>query len=400
MKIIVLILIFTLLIINTGNVFAENIELPAILGDKDAPITIVEVGSYAEQFSKRFVKETENGIRNPYVKYNLVNFKWYDNNLLFIDGYSGSLAALCAQEEKQYWNYHDWLFYHFENNQGKYITTELLDEIAIELNLNMTSWGKCINENRYEYESSIQFFLNNEEINEVPSGIPTFYIINSTNTVKLSGAQPYEIFVQTIHSMFSYNPFIILDIFTDKLEYVRGEPISVIRTITNGTIGGGFIVHLINPDGEYWAPVQGWIETKNSTTNMGPWDSAHDIFEKNGIYTLEFMHDGVITTSEFTIFGNTLPPETLYCGEPMSFYPTIINGTDGNDVLIGKRGTQLILGFGGDDFLQGNNGADCLIGGDGIDIFKSEEISDTKDKIESDGNDYCIDMRLKTINRC
>ncbi|MEA2626861.1 MAG: serralysin, partial [Candidatus Binatota bacterium] len=44
-----------------------------------------------------------------------------------------------------------------------------------------------------------------------------------------------------------------------------------------------------------------------------------------------------------------------------------IDGTEGDDVLIGTAGADVILGRGGDDSIYGNGGADTICGGDGDD---------------------------------
>jgi Ca2+-binding RTX toxin-like protein len=58
----------------------------------------------------------------------------------------------------------------------------------------------------------------------------------------------------------------------------------------------------------------------------------------------------------------------------------VVNGTTGNDLILGgpsnnklngKGGTDCILGGGGDDDLRGGSGADVCIGGPGTDTFSN-----------------------------
>ncbi|MDX0692912.1 hemolysin type calcium-binding protein [Sinorhizobium medicae] len=51
----------------------------------------------------------------------------------------------------------------------------------------------------------------------------------------------------------------------------------------------------------------------------------------------------------------------------------VINGTAGNDVLIGTDLDDTISGFGGDDFIQGLGGADVINGGAGVDTVDYRE---------------------------
>ncbi len=50
----------------------------------------------------------------------------------------------------------------------------------------------------------------------------------------------------------------------------------------------------------------------------------------------------------------------------------ILEGTDGNDVLVGDGGAEKLYGYGGDDVLIGGDGADTLDGGAGNDILVAD----------------------------
>ena len=53
-----------------------------------------------------------------------------------------------------------------------------------------------------------------------------------------------------------------------------------------------------------------------------------------------------------------------------------INGTEGDDILIGTENNDAINGLGGDDVLQGENGRDTLSGGDGDDTIGGDNGAD------------------------
>jgi len=61
--------------------------------------------------------------------------------------------------------------------------------------------------------------------------------------------------------------------------------------------------------------------------------------------------------------------DNLFCGKPASAYAHVINGTNGNNVLVGTNENDLILGNGGNDTITGNGGDDCILGGAGNDII-------------------------------
>lgn len=58
-----------------------------------------------------------------------------------------------------------------------------------------------------------------------------------------------------------------------------------------------------------------------------------------------------------------------FCGKPLKDFPSVIDGTEGNDKLVGTKNSDLIRGFGGNDRIYGYKGDDCLLGGTGNDII-------------------------------
>ena len=62
--------------------------------------------------------------------------------------------------------------------------------------------------------------------------------------------------------------------------------------------------------------------------------------------------------------------EELFCENPKSYYDTVIEGTQGDDDLVGDSKNNLILGYEGNDILDGKKGDDCIYGGDGNDVLK------------------------------
>lgn len=55
-------------------------------------------------------------------------------------------AAHCAQNQGQFWAYHDLLF---ENYAGKPFTRKQLDGFAKKLNLDITAFGRCLDTHEY-----------------------------------------------------------------------------------------------------------------------------------------------------------------------------------------------------------------------------------------------------------
>ena len=66
--------------------------------------------------------------------------------------------------------------------------------------------------------------------------------------------------------------------------------------------------------------------------------------------------------------------------------PTICEGTNRNDKIIGINGPETIYGFDGKDYIQGFNDSDVIYGGKGDDTIQGGEGSDTI--FGQDGNDF------------
>lgn len=78
-------------------------------------------------------------------------------------------------------------------------------------------------------------------------------------------------------------------------------------------------------------------------------------------------------------------PATIYCGETIDQFTSVINGDANNNVIVGTFGDDLINGFGGDDRIWGMGGNDCIFGGGGNDYLIG---GDGNDEINGeDGND-------------
>ena len=71
----------------------------------------------------------------------------------------------------------------------------------------------------------------------------------------------------------------------------------------------------------------------------------------------------------------TLPEQC----EDLEFEGETIFGTEGNDRLRGRNGSQIIIGFEGNDDIRGGNEDDCIIGGPGNDKIKGGNGEDVID---------------------
>jgi protein-disulfide isomerase len=95
-------------------------------------------------------------------------------------------AAQCANEQGQFWAYHDHLF----ANPGKLSDADL-KKTAADLGLDSPRFNKCLDEHKYAHVIDTDA---RDGSNAGVSGTPAFFI----NGRMLSGAQPYEAFKRVI----------------------------------------------------------------------------------------------------------------------------------------------------------------------------------------------------------
>src|SRR5205085_6307585 len=84
-----------------------------------------------------------------------------------------------------------------------------------------------------------------------------------------------------------------------------------------------------------------------------------------------------VSASDIVVDGTSTPTPT----------GSVINGTEGNDSLVGGAGADTIFGFGGNDTIDGGAGADSMIGGPGDDVYYVDNSSDVIVEQQSDGLD-------------
>jgi len=87
-----------------------------ILGDPNAPITLVEFGDYQCHYCNVFFQSIEKEIIKNYVETGKVKIIFKDYNIIGPDSINASHGAHCANEQELFWEYHDILY---SNGQEK-----------------------------------------------------------------------------------------------------------------------------------------------------------------------------------------------------------------------------------------------------------------------------------------
>ena len=169
-----------------------------ILGDPDAPITLVEFGDYQCHYCNVFFESIEKDIMKNYVKTGKVKIIFKDYNIIGPDSINASHGAHCANEQGLFWEYHDILYSNWTGENNGWASLSNLTVFAEEIDADMDNWTECMNEKKH---SKIIMDSNNDAKSLELTGTPAFFIINSNGEVsKIFGSQPFEVFQKIFDS--------------------------------------------------------------------------------------------------------------------------------------------------------------------------------------------------------
>lgn len=169
-----------------------------IMGNIDAPITILEWGDYQCTYCYKFHQNTLNIINEEFIKTGKVKIIFKDFPL---NGYESKLAAeasYCAQDQQKYWEYHNELYKNWAGERTGWITREALTKFAQIVELNTEEFNKCLDDQKYQNKvNSIYEFGKKIGIDATPS----FLVFNDQKIIKIRGNQPLEVFLKTFDEL-------------------------------------------------------------------------------------------------------------------------------------------------------------------------------------------------------
>ena len=171
-----------------------------VIGDPNAPISIIEFSDFQCPFCARFHIQTLPSILEEYVDQGKVKLIFRDFPIQNIhpNALPASVAAECANEQGKFKVMHDKLF----DNQKEWSGLETADamllfsQYGLEMGLEQEVFDSCLTNGKYIEE--IRNDLNDGR-NYGVSGTPGFFIGNDqVGYVELKGAQPFESFKKVI----------------------------------------------------------------------------------------------------------------------------------------------------------------------------------------------------------
>jgi protein-disulfide isomerase len=183
--------------IQSLSVFTDNAS--PILGNPNAPITMIEFGDYQCTFCNKFFHETENPIITNYIKTGKVKVLFKDFIILGQDSRNAANAAHCANDQKLFWEYHSMLYNNWAGENTGWADLAHLHEFANTLGLDMDVFSTCMSDLKWNELVN----LSSKDGQKLGvSGTPTFFVIDQNNDViKIVGAQHYDVFKQIFDSV-------------------------------------------------------------------------------------------------------------------------------------------------------------------------------------------------------
>jgi protein-disulfide isomerase len=175
-----------------------NLEGFAMLGSKEAPLTIVEFTDYQCPFCQRFHTTSFGDLKKNYIDTGKVRFYSRDLPLDFHpNAMRAAEAARCANEQGQFWKLRDVM----GANPNK-LDMDSLVAFAADLKMDVNAFRACVESEKYK--NAVQTDVM-EAMKIGANGTPTFVVGKSTPDAVdgelVVGAQPYPMFDQKLKEL-------------------------------------------------------------------------------------------------------------------------------------------------------------------------------------------------------
>jgi protein-disulfide isomerase len=174
----------------------DFVDDDAVLGNKNAPVTIIEFSDYQCPYCRKFWAEAYSQIKEEYIDTGKVKLIFRDFPLSFHPMAEPSAqAAECAGDQGKYYEMHDKIF----SEQNKLGTGTIqysindLKQWAVEIGLDASEFNACLDSGKHKLE--VQKDLADAQA-AGGQGTP-YFIVGDT---PISGAQPFSVFQQAIES--------------------------------------------------------------------------------------------------------------------------------------------------------------------------------------------------------
>lgn len=177
-----------------------TVDDDAVLGDKNAKVTVVEFTDYQCPFCGRHFTNTYGQLKKDYIDTGKIKYVVRDFPLSFHPHAQKTAEATeCADDQKKFWEMHDKIF---ETQAAWSNSTDIvptLKQYAADLKLNTSTFNTCLDSGKYKDE--VQKDMADGTASGV-NGTPGFWVLGPNGkTQQISGAVPLANFQQAIDPM-------------------------------------------------------------------------------------------------------------------------------------------------------------------------------------------------------
>jgi len=177
-----------------------SVDNDPIIGNPDAPITIIEFSDFQCPFCARFYTQTLPLIHEEYIEPGKVKlvFRDYPIQSIHPNAVPAAVASECANEQGKFKEMHDTLF-EKQNEWSRQETADalsLFSQYATKIQLEQEAFDSCLTSGKFIEE--IKKDLDDGRDYGV-TGTPGFFVGNDQiGYVELKGAQPFDSFKKII----------------------------------------------------------------------------------------------------------------------------------------------------------------------------------------------------------
>ncbi len=169
-------------------------ELPVntpMLGNPKSKLTMIEFADFQCPFCGKFQKETFPALKKEYIDTGKVRFIYMDFAFLGQESIDAAEAARCANDQGQFWQYHDELFANQDGENRGAFSKSKLEQFATNIGLDLPRFRDCVSQNKFDKQISVSKAIGQKY---GITGTPGFLIGKDT----IKGADDISSFEQTI----------------------------------------------------------------------------------------------------------------------------------------------------------------------------------------------------------
>ena len=167
-----------------------------VLGDPNAPVTIVEYADFQCPVCKRAETQLMPQIEKDYIQTGKVKLEFRNFPIIGQESWNAAQAADAAGDQGKFWEYHDALFNAQGAENGGNYEFEKLVTIAERLGLDVQKFRDTLSSNTH-----LEAIQKEKDAADAVSSTPTFFVTDGTTDKKIVGAQSFGVFKAAIDEL-------------------------------------------------------------------------------------------------------------------------------------------------------------------------------------------------------